>query len=118
MFDADRFSFKGFIMFSIVTGFELHPVHNPRELFDACRQAGIPESEVMLGMASRLEDRVLCVWSEVEKRIPKVRKNVVKSGTIGNRPPEGRILELASRYAAIPASFDDRLDSDYSPVDD
>ena len=105
-------------MFSIVTGYELNPVHNPAELFDACRQAGIPESEVMLGMASRLEDRVLCLWSEVEKKIPKVRKTKTVAKTISNRAPEGRILELVSRYAAIPASFDDRLDSDYSPAYD
>ncbi len=105
-------------MFSIVTGIELVKVHNPSELFEACAIAGIPESEVMLGMASRLEDRVLCIWSEVEKRISKPRKSRAVSKTISNRPPKGRILELCSRYAAIPASFNDRLDSDYSPQDD
>ena len=99
-------------MFSIVTGYELNPVHNPSELFDACHQAGIPELEVMAGMVYRLSDRKLCLICETTKRIPKARKNVVKSGIIGNRPPEGRILELASRYAAIPASFDDKLDCD------
>ena len=104
-------------MFSIVTGFELHPVHNPREFFAACCEAGIKRRESMLGMASRLEDRVLCVWSEVEKKIPKVRKSRVVR-TVNNRAPEGRILELASRYAAIPAAFNDRLDSNYSPLDD
>jgi hypothetical protein len=105
-------------MFSIVTGYELNAVHNPAELFDACRQAGIPESEVMFGMASRLEDRVLCLWSEVEKRIPKARKSRAVSKTISNRAPAGRILQLANAYAAIPAAFNDRLNSDYSPLDD
>ena len=104
-------------MFSIVTSFELNPVHNPRELFTACRHAGIKRRESMLGMASRLDDRILCLWSEVEKRIPKVRKNRATK-KINRRSPEGRILELASRYAAIPAAFNDRLHSDYSPVDD
>ncbi len=66
-------------MFSLVTGFEIHPVHNPAELFDACRQAGIPESEVMLGMVSRLPDRTLCVISEIEKRIPKAKAAKAKA---------------------------------------
>jgi hypothetical protein len=104
-------------MFSIVTGYELNPVHNPAELFDACRQAGVPESEVMLGMASRLSDRALCLICEVEKRVPKARRERVKA-TLDRSPPPGRILQLCSFYAAIPASFDDSLDSDYSPLDD
>ena len=105
-------------MFSIVTGYELNPVHNPREFFAACREAGIKRRESMLGMASRLEDKVLCVWSEVEKKIPKVRKGRAAPKTVSNRAPEGRILQLANAYAAIPAAFNDRLDSDYSPQDD
>lgn len=116
--DADRFpTSRVSIMFSIVTGFELHPVHNPRELFAACRQAGIKRRESMLGMASRLEDRVLCVWSEVEKRIPKVRKTLAAKTLVRKASPE-RILWLANAYAAIPAAFDDSLESNYSPLDD
>ena len=103
-------------MFSIVTGFEIHPVHNPRELFAACREAGIKRRESMIGMVSRLSDRALCVICEVEKRIPKARKTVVKA-TLDRSPPAGRILQLANAYAAIPAAFDDRKDSDYSPLD-
>lgn len=94
-------------MFSIVTGFELHPVHNPRELFDACREAGIPESEVMLGMASRVKDRVLCVWSEVEKRVPKVRKTLAAKTLVRKASPE-RILWLANWYAAVPEAHTDK----------
>ncbi len=95
-------------MFSIVTGYELNPVHDPKSLFEACATAGIPESEVMLGMASRLEDRVLCLWSAVEKKIPKARKAKTVAKTISNRAPEGRILQLCSFYAAIPEAYSDK----------
>jgi len=105
-------------MFSIVTGVELVVVHNPVDLFEACRYAGIDESEVMIGMVSRISDRKLCLMSETTKRIPKARKARMSSKTINNRPPEGRILQLANAYAAIWAAFDDRKDSDYSPLDD
>jgi hypothetical protein len=103
-------------MFSLVTSIELVKVHNPSELFDACHEAGIGIVEATMGMVA-LEDG-LYLRVETTKRIPKARKARMPSKTISNRPPEGRILELCSRYAAIPASFDDRLDSDYSPQDD
>jgi len=66
-------------MFSIVTGYELNPVHDPKSLFEACVIAGIPELEVMQGMVSRISDRKLCLMCETTKRIPKPRKTVVKA---------------------------------------
>ena len=103
-------------IFSIVTGTELVKVHNPSELFDACHEAGIGIVEATLGMVAMEDGLYLRV--ENTRRIPKARREAVKAEKIGSRAPEGRILELASRYAAIPASFNDNLDSDYSPQDD
>ena len=101
--------------FEIVAGTELVKVHNPSELFEACAIAEIGIVEATLGMVA-LEDG-LYLRVETTKRIPTARKARMPSKTISNRP-EGRILELCGRYAAIPAAFDDRLDSDYSPQDD
>ena len=95
-------------MFSIVTSFELNPVHNPSELFDACRIAGIPELEVMQGMVSRISDRKLCLMCEITKRIPKARKGKGVAKTVSNRAPKGRILQLATFYAAIPEAHSDK----------
>jgi hypothetical protein len=102
--------------FEIVTGIELVKVHNPSELFASCHEAGVGIVEATLGMVA-LEDG-LYLRVENTRRIPKIRKGKGVAKTISKRPPEGRILELASRYAAIPAAFYDRLDSDYSPLDD
>jgi hypothetical protein len=84
-------------MFSIVTGFELNPVHNPSELLDACRQAGIPESEAMQGMVSRISDRKLCLMCETTKRIPQPRKKVVKATKADT--PEARKARVDSYIA-------------------
>ena len=64
-------------IYSIVTGIELVKVHNPSELFDACREAGIGIVEATLGMVA-LEDG-LYLRVETTKRIPKPRKKVVKA---------------------------------------
>jgi hypothetical protein len=104
------------MQFEIVTGTELVKVHNPSELFEACAIAEIGIVEATMGMVSCEDGLYLKV--ETTKRIPKVRKAKTVAKTISNRVPEGRILELCSRYAAIPAAFDDRLDSDYSPQED
>lgn len=104
-------------IFSIVTGVEWEKVHDVEGLFAAAAEAGIDRKEVESGM-TQWEDGVWFVRVEVTKRIPKARPERVKAEKIGNKPPEGRILQLANAYAAIPAAFDDRLTSDYSPLDD
>ena len=103
-------------IYSIVTGIELVKVHKPEELFAACAIAGIGIVEATLGMVAMEDGLYLRV--ENTRRIPKARKTVVKAEKIGNKPPEGRILQLANAYAAIPAAFDDSLNSGYSPQDD
>jgi hypothetical protein len=101
--------------FEIVTSTELVKVHNPAELFEACEVAGIGIVEATLGMV--VCDDGLYLRVENTRRVPKTRRERVKA-TIDRSPPPGRILELASRYAAIPAAFDDNKDSNYSPLDD
>jgi hypothetical protein len=102
-------------MFDVVVSRELVKVNDPDALFSATESAGIGIVEATLGMVA-LDDG-LYVWVENTRRIPKIRKARVKA-TLDRSPPPGRILELASRYAAIPAAFDDNKDSGYSPLDD
>lgn len=103
-------------MFSIVTGFEMVKVHDPDTLFAACAEAGIPFVEVSLGMVWADDGPYLRV--EKTRRIRKVRQKASKG--IPMDTPEARRLRverLVAAYAAIPAAFDDRLTSDYSPLD-
>lgn len=103
-------------MFSIVTGFEMVKVHKPEELFAAARSAGVPFVETTLGMEWRDDGPYLRV--EKTRRIRKVRQKASKG--IPMDTPEARRLRverLVAAYAAIPAAFDDRLTSDYSPLD-
>lgn len=105
-------------IFSIVTGVEWEKVHDVEGLFAAAAAAGIDRKEVESGMRE-WEEGVWFVRVEVTRRIPKVRPSRVKAEKADT--PEaraGRIFNLACQYAAIPAAFDDRMDSDYSPLDD
>lgn len=104
-------------IFSIVTGVEWVLVHDVDTLFAATDAAGIDRKEVESGMRE-WDDGKWFVRVEVTRRIRKARPSRVKAEKIGNKPPEGRILQLANAYAAIRAAFDDSMDSDYSPLDD
>ena len=106
------------VIFSVVTGVEWVLVHDVDTLFAATDAAGIDRKEVQDGMV-QWEDGKWFVRVEVTKRIPKASPKRVKASK-ADTPEDraGRILALANAYAAIPAAFDDRLTSDYSPLDD
>lgn len=103
-------------MLSIVTGFEMVKVHDPDSLFAAAAAAGIPFMETATGMVWTDDGPYLRV--EKTRRIRKARQKASKG--IPMDTPEARRLRverLVAAYAAIPAAFDDRLTSDYSPLD-
>lgn len=103
-------------IFSLVVGTELVKVHDPDALFTAAAAAGIPFVEVTLGMVWMDDGPYLRV--ETTRRIPKARRKAVKGVPMDT--PEARqtrVDRLVAAYAAIPAAFDDRLTSDYSPLD-
>ena len=104
------------VIYSVIEGVSWVKVHEPLRLFEAAKEAGIDRREIERGMF-QLVPGVWLLKVEDTRRIPKERPTVVKEATKADTR-EGRILELANRYAAIPAAFDDRLGSDYSPLDD
>lgn len=104
-------------MFSIVTCVEFVKVHDPDSLFAAAAEAGVPFMETAMGMEFRDDGPYL--RTEITRRIPKASPGRFK-GVPMDTPEarEGRILNLACQYAAIPAAFDDSIECDYSPLDD
>lgn len=91
------------------------PVHRPDDLFAASREAGIPDAEVMIGMVSRVADRVLCVVAEETAKVrmqPRVKPpkadprkvseddtSMIRAGKPGSAE---RIAAYAEWYAANP----------------
>ena len=104
------------VIFSLVTGYEMVAVHEIDALLEAASEAGIRPLEVCGPMYFSEKGAFLKV--ETTRRIPKASPKRVKAEKADT--PEvraGRIFNLACQYAAIPAAFDDRLTSDYSPLD-